>query len=202
MIWRASACLRACNTGFRNYSTSRMPALRSALRSVVKRKAWWTWRTSCPYCGCERRDCTASTPERMTIPANARRQVIPRANDRSEYCGLSQAGQEALFHVDHVVPLTAGGTTTLDNLALARERSSTIAWFTSFLGDTSQAMVGPLLRSMLPGLWRCRRPTAARRAVRGQGSRSSWLRQDRVPFSLWHAAQEVWRLGARSLVRP
>jgi hypothetical protein len=41
----------------------------------------------------------------MTIPADARRQVIQRAKDRCEYCGLSQAGQEALFHVDHVVPV-------------------------------------------------------------------------------------------------
>ena len=55
----------------------------------------------------------------MTIPADARRQVIQRAEDRCEYCGLSQAGQEALFHVDHVVPVTAGGTATLENLALA-----------------------------------------------------------------------------------
>ena len=55
----------------------------------------------------------------MTIPADARRQVIRRAEDRCEYCGLSRAGQEALFHVDHVVPVTAGGTAALDNLALA-----------------------------------------------------------------------------------
>ena len=55
----------------------------------------------------------------MTVPADARRQVIQRAEDSCEYCGLSQAGQEALFHVDHVIPVTAGGTATLDNLALA-----------------------------------------------------------------------------------
>jgi hypothetical protein len=55
----------------------------------------------------------------MTIPADARRQVIRRGEDRCVYCGLSQAGQEALFHVDHIVPVTAGGMATLDNLALA-----------------------------------------------------------------------------------
>jgi hypothetical protein len=60
----------------------------------------------------------------MTIPADARRQVIQRAKDRCEYCGLSQAGQEALFHVDHVVPVTVGGMTTLDNLALACDSCS------------------------------------------------------------------------------
>jgi len=55
----------------------------------------------------------------MTVLADARRQVIQRAEDRCEYCGLSQAGQEAIFHVDHIVPVAAGVTATLDNLALA-----------------------------------------------------------------------------------
>lgn len=45
--------------------------------------------------------------------------VIARAEDRCEYCGLAQIGQEATFHIDHVVPLSAGGPTTLNNLALA-----------------------------------------------------------------------------------
>jgi hypothetical protein len=55
----------------------------------------------------------------MIILAHLRRQVIERAQDRCEYCGLSQAGQEAAFHVDHVVPIAAGGETTFENLALA-----------------------------------------------------------------------------------
>jgi hypothetical protein len=55
----------------------------------------------------------------MTIPANVRRQVILRAGNYCEYCGLSQAIQEAAFHVDHIVPVSAGGETTLANLALA-----------------------------------------------------------------------------------
>jgi hypothetical protein len=45
--------------------------------------------------------------------------VIRRAKNRYEYCGLSQAGQEATFHIDHIIPVAAGGTTTADNLALA-----------------------------------------------------------------------------------
>jgi hypothetical protein len=36
------------------------------------------------------------------IGARLRRAVIRRAADRCEYCGLSQAGQEATFHIDHV----------------------------------------------------------------------------------------------------
>ncbi len=53
------------------------------------------------------------------IPAHLRRRVIRRAGQRCEYCRLSQRGQAATFHVDHVVPVVAGGPTTLDNLALA-----------------------------------------------------------------------------------
>ena len=34
-------------------------------------------------------------------------------------------GQEATFHVDQIVPVTAGGTATLDNLALACVSSRT-----------------------------------------------------------------------------
>src|SRR5580700_9388735 len=55
----------------------------------------------------------------MDIPAHLRRQVIHRAQNRCEYCGLSQNNQEAVFHIDHAIPLSAGGETVLDNLALA-----------------------------------------------------------------------------------
>lgn len=53
------------------------------------------------------------------IAADLRRAVIARAGNRCEYCGLSQQGQAATFHVDHVVPLAQKGPTTLENLALA-----------------------------------------------------------------------------------
>lgn len=53
------------------------------------------------------------------IPASLRRAVVRRARNRCEYCGLSQAGQEATFHIDHVLPRVDGGPTTLENLALA-----------------------------------------------------------------------------------
>lgn len=53
------------------------------------------------------------------LTAELRRQVVERARGRCEYCGLSQEGQEATFHVDHVVPRSAGGGPELSNLALA-----------------------------------------------------------------------------------
>ena len=46
------------------------------------------------------------------VPAELRRQVIFRAGDRCEYCGLAQEGQEATFHIDHIFqvesPLDSG----------------------------------------------------------------------------------------------
>lgn len=53
------------------------------------------------------------------IPAELRRLVIQRAAGRCEYRGLSQQGQEATFHIDHVIPVAAGGQTVAENLALA-----------------------------------------------------------------------------------
>jgi HNH endonuclease len=53
------------------------------------------------------------------ISARLRRLVVNRAKGRCEYCGLSQEGQEATFHIDHVVPTVSGGRTELNNLALA-----------------------------------------------------------------------------------
>lgn len=53
------------------------------------------------------------------IPANLRQRVVARAGNRCEYCGLSQMGQIATFHIDHVIPVAAGGSTDADNLALA-----------------------------------------------------------------------------------
>lgn len=53
------------------------------------------------------------------IPADLRAIVIERAQRRCEYCGLAQDGQEATFHIDHVVPRSAGGATDEANLTLA-----------------------------------------------------------------------------------
>jgi hypothetical protein len=53
------------------------------------------------------------------IPASLQRLVVQRADGRCEYCHLSQIGQEARFHIDHVVPVVRGGQTVEENLALA-----------------------------------------------------------------------------------
>ena len=49
----------------------------------------------------------------MAVSAGLRRRVIERAESHCEYCGLAQTGQEAAFHIDHLVPVVAGGRTAL-----------------------------------------------------------------------------------------
>jgi hypothetical protein len=58
------------------------------------------------------------------VTARLRRLVVDRAGNRCEYCGLSQEGQEAAFHTDHIVPRASGGPTVAENLALARDSCS------------------------------------------------------------------------------
>jgi hypothetical protein len=53
------------------------------------------------------------------IPTHLQRWVAQRAGGRCEYCGLSQEGQEARFHIDHVTPVVSGGLAVEENLALA-----------------------------------------------------------------------------------
>ena len=54
-----------------------------------------------------------------SIPAPLRRLVRRRASYRCEYCRLAQIGQEATFHLDHIIPEADGGATVAANLALA-----------------------------------------------------------------------------------
>jgi hypothetical protein len=46
-----------------------------------------------------------------------RPQVQGRAAGRCEYCHMHQSLQGATFHVEHILPASRGGPTTLDNLA-------------------------------------------------------------------------------------
>lgn len=53
------------------------------------------------------------------IPRGLADEVVLRASGRCEYCGLSQLGQEATFHIDHVILRAVDGPTVSENLALA-----------------------------------------------------------------------------------
>ena len=56
---------------------------------------------------------------RRRIPAEIQNGVRIRANYLCEYCHAAEKWQYVRFTIDHVIPLTKGGTDTLDNLALA-----------------------------------------------------------------------------------
>jgi hypothetical protein len=55
----------------------------------------------------------------MTSRADLERQVAQRAASRCEYCGMHQSLQGARFHLEHIIPLSRGGATKLENLAWA-----------------------------------------------------------------------------------
>lgn len=53
------------------------------------------------------------------VGSKLRSTVIARAENRCEYCRFSQVGQEATFHIDHILPVSRGGTDDSENIALA-----------------------------------------------------------------------------------
>lgn len=55
----------------------------------------------------------------MNVSAELARQVRSRAKGRCEYCRMHESLQGATFHVEHVLPRSLGGQSTLDNLAWA-----------------------------------------------------------------------------------
>jgi len=58
---------------------------------------------------------------RDVVPAQLRFRVLQRDAFRCQYCGRS-ARDGAILHLDHVVPFSAGGETTEENLITACER--------------------------------------------------------------------------------
>lgn len=55
----------------------------------------------------------------MRVPGHLMAQVRQRAEERCEYCRMSQRLQGAAFHIEHILRIVLGGETCLDNLALA-----------------------------------------------------------------------------------
>ena len=55
---------------------------------------------------------------RSAIPRALREAVLGRDDGRCRYCRLAQLGHGATFHIDHIVPRSKGGPTSLANLAL------------------------------------------------------------------------------------
>lgn len=62
------------------------------------------------------------------ISDKLRRKVAERANHRCEYCQTAQLISGAQMHIEHITPLSHGGTTDEQNLCLA------CAWCNSYKG--------------------------------------------------------------------
>jgi len=57
------------------------------------------------------------------MDAAQRRRIIERAQNRCEYCHLSQVHQPVVpFHIEHIIARQHGGNDSIDNLALACHR--------------------------------------------------------------------------------
>lgn len=56
---------------------------------------------------------------RPKVPAALRAEVRKRAKSLCEYCHIDETWQYVPFTIDHVVPISAGGSTEWENLALA-----------------------------------------------------------------------------------
>lgn len=78
------------------------------------------------------------------ISASLHDEIVFRARNRCEYCRLSQLGQEATFHIDHVVPRVAHGPTRADNLALACVSCSLRKWARQMSIDPDSGREVPL----------------------------------------------------------
>jgi 5-methylcytosine-specific restriction endonuclease McrA len=60
-------------------------------------------------------------PARDPLPARLRFGILQRDGFRCRYCGRTGSTPDVVLHVDHVVPVAAGGTTSEDNLLTACE---------------------------------------------------------------------------------
>lgn len=58
----------------------------------------------------------------MTSWDEIQRQIHWRAAGRCEYCRMHEALQGATFHLEHILPRSRGGTSSLENLAWACPR--------------------------------------------------------------------------------
>lgn len=60
-------------------------------------------------------------PKRAHIPLAVQKQVAEESHHRCSYCLTPRQFTAKLLHVEHIIPLVAGGRSTIDNLCLACE---------------------------------------------------------------------------------
>lgn len=80
--------------------------------------------------------------QRRRIPGQIQRLVDQRARQLCEYCHTAEQWQYVRFTIDHVIPLTHGGSDDVDNLALAcfhcnRRKAGRVAAADPATGETA-----------------------------------------------------------------
>jgi 5-methylcytosine-specific restriction endonuclease McrA len=56
---------------------------------------------------------------RKKISFEDQQKIRKRASNLCEYCHTSEEWQYVMFTIDHIIPVSKGGTNNLDNLCLA-----------------------------------------------------------------------------------
>jgi hypothetical protein len=86
----------------------------------------------------------------MSEPSAAMvRLVWQRALDRCEYCRMHQSLQVATFHMEHIVPSSAGGPSSPENLALACPACNLHKSNRLMVSDPDSQLVVPLFHPRL-----------------------------------------------------
>lgn len=76
--------------------------------------------------------------------AETTREVAARARDRCEYCRMHQSLQGATFHIEHILPRSAGGADDESNLALACPSCNLAKSNRTVAADPDSTLVAPL----------------------------------------------------------
>ena len=78
------------------------------------------WLRKCPVCGKAKKKITVISPsvqKTRKISDKLRYSVLKRDNFKCCACGASPAKDPSVeLHIDHIIPWSKGGETTLDNL--------------------------------------------------------------------------------------
>ena len=77
------------------------------------------WLRKCPKCNFTRLDISTGKSKKISrkISEKLRYQVLKRDNFKCCACGASPAKNPSVeLHIDHIIPYSKGGETTLDNL--------------------------------------------------------------------------------------
>lgn len=75
------------------------------------------WLRKCPECQVSKKSCDTVRKSSRTVSDKLRYQVLKRDNFKCCACGASPAKDSSVeLHIDHIIPWSKGGETTLENL--------------------------------------------------------------------------------------